>query len=157
MCHARRGFSILELMIVVALLGLLAAVAIPRLAPPPGGDHQAGLTTALSSLRTAVDSYRAQHGGLPGQDDVDQFTTQLCRRTSAAGHPGAGPDFDQGPYLWPSRIPMNPVLSTNTVSIVDTMPIHPMGPSAWLYDRSTGAVRANVRGTSLDGVRYFDL
>lgn len=157
MDHARRGYSLIELTIVSALLGLLAAVAIPRLADPPGAHHQDELATALSVLRTGIDAYRAQHGVLPGQGGAKEFTDQLCRHTNELGRPGAGPGFDLGPYLAHGRIPENPVLGINTVAVVDGMPDHPVGPTAWLYDRTAGTIRANMRGRTPDGRPYFDL
>jgi prepilin-type N-terminal cleavage/methylation domain-containing protein len=156
MNDARRGFSTIELMIVVSLLGLLAAVAIPRIADPPGADHEAELVTALAALRTGVDSYWAQHQAFPGQGSVLEFTGQLCRMTNSGGRPGAGEGFEFGPYLCPGRIPMNPILGNNTVLIVDEMPTHPVGAEAWVYARNTGEIRPNVRGRSPRGRRYFD-
>jgi prepilin-type N-terminal cleavage/methylation domain-containing protein len=157
MNHSRHGFSVIELMIVVALLGLLAAVAIPRISGSPAENPEAGLVEALSALRTGIDSFWAQHDDFPGQGSVDEFTSQLCRRTNATGRPGSGDDFVRGPYLGSGRIPMNPVLGTNTVVIVDTMPGHPVGSAAWIYDRHSGEIHANVHGASVSGVRYFDL
>ena len=157
MNRPRSGFSLVELMIVVAILGLLAAVAIPQLTDPEDETREAALVAAVSALRTAVDSYWSQHDGLPGQGGADQFASQLCRPTDRDGVPGVSETHTLGPYLDDGRVPVNPVTGTNTVFVVDSMPVGPSGAAAWLYDRRSGEVRANVRGTAPSGTRYFDL
>jgi len=157
MTRANRGFSIFELMIVTAVLGLLAAVAIPRLAPPSDTVRERDLVAAISTLRAAVDSYWSQHDGFPGQAAGTDLADQLCLPTSPDGVPGAAAHRDRGPYLPGGRIPINPVTCTNSVRTVDAMPSHPAGGEAWLYEPTTGEVRANVRGVTASGTRYFDL
>ena len=65
----RRGFSLIEMVIVVMILGILGSIAAPKLL---GTSQQAidnGLRQTLSVIRTAIDSYSAEHAGeLPGAD-----------------------------------------------------------------------------------------
>jgi prepilin-type N-terminal cleavage/methylation domain-containing protein len=153
----RAGFSIIELMIVTAILGLLAAVAIPRLSFSADETQEPELVAALASFRTAVDSYWSQHEDFPGQVGSKQLAGQLCRQTNTDGRPGVGADYVMGPYLSDGRLPVNPVVGRNTVLSVESMPSHPAGDTAWIYDRSTGEIRSNTRGTTLSGQRLFDL
>lgn len=63
----KKGFTLVELIVVIAILGILAAVVVPRV-----GEfrNQANISHDRSTLRTvqgAINMYHAQHGRWPGQ------------------------------------------------------------------------------------------
>ena len=153
---ARKGFTAIEVTIVIAILGLLAAVAIPQLAAHRRQDQTATLVSRLGVLRTAIDRYWAQHDDFPGPGTAD-FRRQLVSQTCRAGSCGTGVAFALGPYVQDGDLPDNPVTGTNTLTITDAMPEAASGSSAWIYCRLTGEVRANSTGRTEDGVRFFDL
>ena len=65
MQEKRRAFSLVELMIVVLILGALAAVAIPRIT---GGAHTARVTacqTNVDVLNSQIELYKANEGEWP--------------------------------------------------------------------------------------------
>src|SRR5688572_14508808 len=65
----RRGFSLIELVVVVMILGVLGAIAAPKLLGTSQQAKDNGLRQTVSVIRTAIDSYAAETGGaLPGAD-----------------------------------------------------------------------------------------
>lgn len=62
-----RGFTLIELMLVVAIIGLLAAIAIPKFANLVTKSKEAAVRGSLGSLRSALALYYAdQEGNYPG-------------------------------------------------------------------------------------------
>ena len=149
-----RGFTAVEATIVIAILGLLAAVAIPQIAGNPQ-DEATQLVACLGRMRTAINRYWVEHDDFPGPC-ADDVRRQLASRTCRKGTCGQGAAFAFGPYVT-EDLPESPLSGTNTLTIVDAMPAEPSGASAWIYCRLTGEIRSNAAGRTDDGVRYFDL
>lgn len=68
------GFTIIELIIVVALIGILAAMVMPNLRDQPTRAKEAVLKTNLRTLRDVLDQYKGDRGHYPSSLDalVDQ-------------------------------------------------------------------------------------
>ncbi len=150
------GFTLIEVMIVIAILGLLAAVAIPQFKSNKEEGKAASMVSSLSILRTAIDSYWTQHDDFPGPTAA-KLADQLLGQTNKAGKTGEGDGYGYGPYLRGDTIPENPLTETNKVKVVDAMPTEADGASAWIYCSVTGEIRSNATGKTLDGVAFFDL
>jgi type IV pilus assembly protein PilA len=61
----RKGFTLVEIMIVVAIIMLLAAIAVPNLLRARLASNEAAAIAALKALSTAAQTYRATHRGYP--------------------------------------------------------------------------------------------
>jgi general secretion pathway protein G len=70
----RRGFTFLEIIIVLSLLGLLIAIALPAYQDSVLRAREAALRQTLYRVREAIDEYHADQRGYPGtlQDLVDR-------------------------------------------------------------------------------------
>jgi general secretion pathway protein G len=63
--RAERGFTLLELIIVIAVIGILAVIAMPALKDMPRRANEAVLKTNLRTFRDVIDQYYGDKGRYP--------------------------------------------------------------------------------------------
>ena len=63
--HSESGFTLLELLVVMTIIGILAAVAIPALRDSPQRAREAALKEDLFTLRSTIDQYHGDKGYYP--------------------------------------------------------------------------------------------
>lgn len=109
--RAKSGFTLVEILIVVVILGILAAIVIPQFTDASEDAKEASLLSNLQTMRGQIELYKAQHSGaLPGAGTAN-VTTALTSRTDVDGTADA--DGDYGPYM--QKIPANPYNELNTI------------------------------------------
>ncbi len=65
--RTRVGFTLVELVIVVLIIGILAAIAAPKLFDTSTEARQNGTRQSLAVLRDAIQLYKARNGAFPGE------------------------------------------------------------------------------------------
>ncbi len=146
---ARAAFTLVELLIVVTIIGILAAAVIPQFTSSTDDAREGTLAFNEHELQKILNLYMVQHGGTAPMV-VKASLPQLLSGTNVSGEIGAsGPSYPFGPYLQGSEMPMNPVVESNTVLSVAKFPPAVKGGSAgWFYHEPTGQIMAN-RGVAL--------
>ena len=148
---ARKGFTLVEILIVVIILGILAAIVIPQFTEASGEARVSNLMTNLQTIRSQLLLYKTQHvETLPASaagEDGTVFANQMTSYTDVDGNVNATPDsdFPYGPYL--QTIPVNPVSGDNTVTVVQdgaTAFAAPAADGGWWFNSVTGQFRANL-------------
>ncbi len=93
----KRGFTLVELLVVMVIIGLLAALVAPRLFPKLGKGKQAAAKAQIELLGQALDQYRL---------DTSHYPTTEQGLNALLTNPGD--DKWDGPYLKKSGIPLDP-------------------------------------------------
>jgi general secretion pathway protein G len=129
----RSAFTLIELLIVVVILAILAAVMTPFFVDATGDSKMGAAVTNLWTIREQLQLYKAQHQGLP----PDPALSNLLRKTDINGN--AGGNF--GPYLY--AIPLNPLTNKNTVNPTSSNPPATATSGSdrgWLYHAASGNI-----------------
>jgi general secretion pathway protein G len=121
----RLGFTLVELVVVILIIGILAAVAAPRMFDSANNARENGTRHSLSVLRDAVELYKAENGSYP------------AAATLAT---------DLKPFL-KSAFPEVQVGANKNANVASTVedPITTVvgGGAGWVYNETTGDLAVN--------------
>src|SRR5262245_56304197 len=81
----QKGFTIIELVVVILLLGILTATALPRFMAVEDEAHDAVVTAVAAGLRTSAGLFRAQWMAEGQPSTIDDYGTGM--RASRTGYP----------------------------------------------------------------------
>jgi general secretion pathway protein G len=133
---AKSGFTLVEILIVVVILGILAAIVIPQFTEASTEAKTSSLCTDLQTMRSQIELYKIQHNdALPGAGTAS-FILALTGQTDIAGAVGT----DYGPYV--QKIPTNQFNDDDTVRIDGAAP--GAATDGWQFNTTTGAFHADT-------------
>ena len=143
--HKAKGFTLVEILIVVVILGILAAIVIPQFSSASESAKKSSLISQLQTIRSQLELYQIQHNGdYPDlvNEGWDQFTllTDQDGTTYAdqAAVDTAGVTA-YGPYM--QKAPTNPFEDSSTAAAAAAADV------GWEYDVNTGEIRAVIEST----------
>lgn len=177
--QVERGFTLIELLIVVIILAILAAIVIPQFTSATSDAQESALDANLANLRSAIELYKLQHGGLyPGAvaatgatctvgsagagliNTAQAVIDQLTKYSSAAGTTCSGADTTTvlGPYLR-KGLPNEPInnlgaLAANIAVTSTGAPITAAASTGWAYDTKSGQIIMNSTANDSKGKAY---
>ena len=128
---AKSGFTLVEILIVVVILGILAAIVIPQFTDASTEAKLSSLCTDLQTVRGQIELYKIQHNDIP--PSFAAFVAQMTAQTEIDGTAGT----TYGPYL--QKIPINPFTDSDALSNDGA----PAVGGGWEYTEATGAFHAD--------------
>ncbi len=152
-----KGFTLVELLIVVIILAILAAIVVPQFATSTDDAKNAALDSTLANMRDVIDLYFAQHGEYPGAladgkspaNDPVTFVSQLSLYTDQDGVSAdtkAG-NIIYGPYLKLSQMPLEPMTNSRDLVVVNAGSLNLApdagNPGGWKFDSVSGKLIVN--------------
>lgn len=143
----------IELVIVVVIIAIIGAIAIPRMSRGAAGAGDSALTQDLALMRSAVELYAAEHGGAYPTDNTT-ISDQLTKFTDVNGNTNGSKvaPFIYGPYL--KQVPAAPVGKAKgyTGFVAAYTAPSATAPNGWIYSQSNGLpnLTLNTDGTESD-------
>ena len=142
----KSGFTLVEILIVVIILGILAAIVIPQFTNASTDARKASLVSQLQTLRSQIQLFKLQHNDvLP--DLVANQWSQLLSKTNLAGTVDNTATGIYGPYL--ESTPKNPLNSNGTVAAAAAVGV------GWTYSLA-GTTPGVIFATNQTATLAFD-
>lgn len=150
--YRRTAFTLVEILIVVGILGILAAITLPSIQGHIAKAKEATAKDSLRTVRQAIERYANDHNGVPPgyiNNDPDAAVSQnsfLIPLIKAVP-----------PYMTGSlENPFNKQLDIKMIQNGEPFPETPTGDFGWIYKPQTKEIRIDWPGIDSSGTPYFN-
>ena len=135
----QKGFTLVEILIVVVILGILAAIVIPQFSEASSEARESSVKSNLQMVRSQIELFKVQHnetqpGDVSGAANAVTFVAALTSKTDGTG--ALSDTGDYGPYV--QSFPVNAYNNLATVTEGTTTPTEAATGYGWFYNTSTG-------------------
>jgi general secretion pathway protein G len=130
--RVKRAFTLVEILIVVVILGILAAIVVPQFTNASTEAQAGNCATQLQTIRSQIELYRVRHNG-QYPDLINNGWTDLI-----------GDDYMRA-------APVNPRTNHEEV-VAGTSHLDGSATDGWVFDAATG----NLYASFFDEVAYAD-
>jgi general secretion pathway protein G len=144
----KSGFTLVEILIVVIILGILAAIVIPQFTNASQDARKSNLASQVQTLKSQIELYKLQHKDVVPllgtawdeflyysdiNGDVSGKLTQPDNTTN--------PPHNLGPYM--QSAPQNPLTASSVVAAAGS----PSATAGWTFDQTTGVIHGIAEGS----------
>ncbi len=144
---AKSGFTLVEILIVVVILGILAAIVIPQFTEASTEAKLSSMCTDLQTLRSQIELYKIQHNDVPPL--FASFMAQMTTYSDIDGATAAAKTavFCYGPYI--QKVPVNQFnnrldpATGNIHGLLDNTGTVGDDVGSWEYTEATGTIYAD--------------
>ena len=142
---SRKGFTLVEILIVVIILGILAAIVIPQFTNASEDARKGNMKSQLQTLRSQIELFKLQHrDSAPPQATFWDFLTKYSTDDITVAPDGVASSATltkYGPYMQaPAE---NPLTKSSSVAAAAGSTV------GWVYNETTG----EIHGVNKDGVQ----
>ena len=144
------GFSLFEILIAIAIVGILAAIVIPEFLDRSQQAKETAAKENLQIIRNAIECYAAKNGGIaPGYAfnnpkapvNEAEFCIQLVKK---------------GYLITRPENPFNNLITIKMIQNNDSLPLTATGQYGWIYKPETKTFKIDWPGKDSQGESYYD-
>ena len=135
-----RGFTLVEILIVVIILGILAAIVIPQFTNASNDARNNSVASTLQTLRGQIELYKIQHADTPPTFAQMWNNLQYASNTTGTTAAAGSTLFPLGPYV--QSPPTNPANGQSSVAAAATTTV------GWVYTQVGSAYTISAVNTA---------
>jgi general secretion pathway protein G len=143
----RRGFTLVEILIVVIILGILAAIVIPQFTNASNDARNSSVSSTLQTLRGQIELYKIQHADNPPALTSMWTNMLFASNTSGTTNTSVNATYPLGPYV--QAAPVNPANGQSAITNAAA------STAGWVYVVTNGQYSVSAVDTTGTGVLTY--